>query len=153
MATGAVTAALVLAGLRVDTIIAFLAEVASFSFLVAYSLVHVAVVAIRRADPDHYDPSFEIPDPLYPAVPGLGVVMSLVVISQMDPLVITIGIGIIGLSIAWYALYARRQDIEQSLLGEAVAPKPSEQGNPAVPSCHSDRRSGTAEGAASVRNG
>lgn len=126
MATGAVTAALVLAGLRVNAIISLLAEVASFSFLVAYSLVHVAVVVIRRADPDHYEPDFKIPGLLYPAIPALGVVLSFVVISQMDPVVIAIGLGIVGLSVAWYAIYARRQDIEQSLLGEAVIPEPSE---------------------------
>ncbi len=49
LATGGVTAGLVLAGLRIEDIIGLLAEVASFSFLISYMLVHVAVIVIRRA--------------------------------------------------------------------------------------------------------
>ena len=58
VATGAVTAALIGLGLQVETIIALLAEAASFSFLVAYLLVHVALVVFRWTDPDEYEPSF-----------------------------------------------------------------------------------------------
>ncbi|ELY45838.1 hypothetical protein [Natronorubrum tibetense] len=62
------TALLIDAGLYVGAIIELLAEVASCSFLVAYSLVHVSVVVIRRADLDEYEPAFEIPSQLYPGV-------------------------------------------------------------------------------------
>lgn len=97
MATGAVTGLLVLAGLRVQEIVALLAQVASFNFLVTYGLVHVAVVVFRRADPEEYDPDFEMPSLLYPIVPVLGVAMTGVVISQMEPLVILVGTGIVCL--------------------------------------------------------
>ena len=72
IATGGVTALLVLAGLRVQEIVALLAQVASFSFLVTYGLVHVSLVVFRRADPNEYDPDFEIPGVLYPTVPIVG---------------------------------------------------------------------------------
>lgn len=130
MATGAITALLVLAGLYVEAIIEILAEVASFSFLVSYALVHVAVVVIRRADPENYEPSFEIPSPLYPAVPILGVILSLVVITQMEAIVIGIGLGIVLLGALWYLFYVRNRDVKESLMGEAIVAEP---GGPADP--------------------
>jgi len=119
MATAAVTGLLVLAGLRVQEIVALLAQVASFSFLVTYGLVHVAVVVFRRADPEEYDPAFEMPGPLYPAVPALGVAMTGVVISQMELLVILVGVGIVSLGVVWYVVYARSRGVEEGLFDEA----------------------------------
>jgi nucleotide-binding universal stress UspA family protein len=120
IATGGVTGLLVLAGLQVAEIVALLAQVASFSFLVTYALVHVALVVFRRVDPEPYDPEFEIPGTLYPAVPVLGVVMAGVVISQMQPEVIVVGVGIVALGVVWYGGYARSRTVEDGLLGEAV---------------------------------
>jgi amino acid transporter/nucleotide-binding universal stress UspA family protein len=119
--TGAVTALLVTIGLGVETIVALLAEVASFSFLVSYSLVHVALVVFRRAEPEAYDPSFEIPDFLYPAVPILGVILSVVVISQMAPIIILLGLGIVGVGMGWYVVYARDHALDTGLLEDAIA--------------------------------
>jgi amino acid transporter/nucleotide-binding universal stress UspA family protein len=121
VATGAVTALLVSVGLGVEAIVALLAEVASFSFLVSYSLVHVALVVFRRADPDAYEPTFRIPDPLYPAVPVLGLGLSLLVISQMAPVIVGLGLGIVGLGAAWYVVYARDGSFDTGLIDEAVA--------------------------------
>ncbi|MBB6647081.1 amino acid permease [Halobellus ruber] len=121
IATGGVTGLLVLAGLQVAEIVALLAQVASFSFLVTYALVHVALVVFRRVDPEPYDPEFEMPGVLYPVVPVLGVVMAGVVISQMQPAVIVVGTGIVGLGGVWYGGYARSRTVDEGLLGEAVA--------------------------------
>jgi amino acid transporter/nucleotide-binding universal stress UspA family protein len=123
LATGGVIALLVSVGLGVDAIISLLAEAASFSFLVAYSLVHVSLVVFRRADPDEYDPSFTLPKPLYPAVPILGVVLSLVVVSQMAPVIVLVGVGIIALGVTWYAVYARSRVVSDGLLREALRPE------------------------------
>jgi nucleotide-binding universal stress UspA family protein len=109
----------VLAGLRVQEIVELLAQVASFSFLVTYGLVHVAVVVFRRADPDEYDPDFEIPWPLYPAVPALGVIMTGVVISQMESEVRLVGTGVVLLGVVWYFAYARGRGMEEGLTDEA----------------------------------
>ena len=122
IATGAVIALLIAAGLQVETIVALLAEVASFSFLVSYSLVHVALVVFRRADPEDYDPSFRIPDILYPAVPVLGVILTVVVISQMAPIIIGLGLGIVGIGVGWYFVYVRDHAIDRGLIDEAIAP-------------------------------
>ncbi|MFC6752308.1 amino acid permease [Halorubrum tibetense] len=120
MVTGAITAALISLGLRIEEIVALLAEVASFSFLVSYTLVHVAVVVVRRAEPENYDPEFEMPSLLYPAVPILGVILSFVVISQMAPIVQYIGIGIIALSVLWYFGYVRGRVDDDTLVGDAI---------------------------------
>lgn len=48
-----------------------LAEVASFTSLVSYGLVHVAVIRLRRIA-EGYDPAFRIPGPLYPLVSVAG---------------------------------------------------------------------------------
>ncbi len=114
MATGALTALLVLAGLQLDEIVALLAQVASFNFLVTYALVHVAVVAFRRADPDEYDPDFRMKRS-YPLVPALGVVMTVVVVSQMRPAVILVGTGIVVFGFVWYLGYARDGALESDL--------------------------------------
>jgi len=121
MATGGVTALLVLAGLQVAEIVALLAQVASFSFLVTYALVHVALVVFRRVDPEPYDPDFRIPGVAYPAVPLLGVATAVFVVSQMRPAVIAVGAGVVALGAVWYLGYARRRTVEGGLLGEAVA--------------------------------
>ncbi len=118
--TGAVTGLLVTAGLGVETIVALLAEVASFSFLISYSLVHIALVVFRRADPDSYDPSFRIPDPLYPAVPVLGILLTVLVISQMATVIILLGLGIVALGAGWYVVYARDQGFETGLITDAL---------------------------------
>jgi amino acid transporter/nucleotide-binding universal stress UspA family protein len=120
IATGVVTALLIAVGLEVETIIALLAEVASFSFLVSYSLVHVALVVFRRANPEEYDPSFRIPDVLYPTVPVLGVILSVVVISQMAIIIIGLGLGVVGLGVGWYFLYVRDHAIDRGLINEAI---------------------------------
>ncbi|MEF8906679.1 MAG: amino acid permease, partial [Haloarculaceae archaeon] len=119
LVTGAVTGLLVALGLEVAAIVALLAEVASFSFLVSYALVHVALVTFRYVDPPAYDPDFRVPDPLFPAVPVVGVLAALVVISQMATVVLVVGTGIVALGVAWYFVYARSRDVETGLLQEA----------------------------------
>jgi APA family basic amino acid/polyamine antiporter len=141
-ATGGVTALLILLGLEVETIIALLAEAASFSFLVAYSLVHVSLVVFRRADPDGYDPSFALPRPLYPVVPVLGVVLSLVVVSQMATVVVVIGSAIVGFGILWYATYTRGRVVNEGLLREAIRGKPAEPFRVVVPVANPETQHG-----------
>ncbi len=119
LATGAVILALVASPLPIAT----LADVASFTFLITYALVHVAVIVLRRADPDEYDPTFRIPSVLYPIVPILGFLTCLAVMFQMPRVVQLIGIGVVAVGICWYQFYAKEQAISTTLIGEAVAPQ------------------------------
>ncbi|ACV11391.1 amino acid permease-associated region [Halorhabdus utahensis DSM 12940] len=140
--TGIITLVLIAIGVGIGT----LAEVASFMYLVTYTLVHVAVVVLRRASPEAYDPSFRIPSVLYPVVPILGAAGCLGVLVQMStnmvpytiavgslsvtsPFQLTvvgmIGIVLIGFGIGWYYLYARDRAPSKSLVGDAIAPTPA----------------------------
>ncbi|MFB6269240.1 MAG: amino acid permease [Halobacterium sp.] len=121
VATGAVILVLIAAPVPIGT----LAEVASFSYLVTYSLVHVAVVVMRRADPADYDPAFRIPGVLYPVVPVVGFVASIAILAQMSTLVTLVGVAIVAVGVGWYLLYARNQDVKEGLVGEAIAPEPT----------------------------
>jgi amino acid transporter/nucleotide-binding universal stress UspA family protein len=142
VATGLVILALIASGVPIGT----LAEVASFSYLVTYALVHVAVVVMRRAEPADYDPAFQIPSVLYPAVPIVGMLGCLAVLLQMSfalepmelalgdfgvtlPVTVTvvggIGVAIVLVGVAWYYGYASERAPSQSLVGEAIAPEPT----------------------------
>ncbi|EMA28259.1 amino acid permease [Haloarcula japonica] len=120
-ATGIITLLLIAIGVGIGT----LAEVASFMYLVTYALVHIAVIVLRRADPDAYDPSFRIPSVLYPIVPILGFIACLAILLQMSLLVQAIGGVIVVFGIFWYFVYARNRALSQSLVGEAIAPEPT----------------------------
>lgn len=124
LATGGVTAVLIALGLEVEAIVALLAEVASFSFLVSYALVHVSLVVFRRADPPAYDPDFAMPAVLYPAVPILGVLMTGVVIWQMSSVVQLVGVGVVALGGVWYLAYAKGDAVESGFITEAVGREP-----------------------------
>ncbi|MBZ6494147.1 APC family permease [Natrinema longum] len=82
-----------------------LAEVASFLHLVMYGLICVALLAVRRDEPEWYDPDFRVPG--YPAVPILGALASFALIGFMQRTSQFIGIGIMIVTAGWHAYYAR----------------------------------------------
>ncbi|WP_423751388.1 APC family permease [Salinirarus marinus] len=81
-----------------------LAEVASFLHLVMYGLMCVALVAMRRDEPEWYDPNFRVP--VYPLVAGLGGLSSFGLIAFMQPASQIIGLAIMAASAGWYKYYA-----------------------------------------------
>jgi len=82
-----------------------LAEVASFLHLVMYGLICVALLAMRRDEPEWYDPDFRVP--LYPLVAIPGALASFGLIAFMDPRSILVGVGVIVATAGWYFYYAR----------------------------------------------
>ncbi|ARS91795.1 amino acid transporter [Natrarchaeobaculum aegyptiacum] len=82
-----------------------LAEVASFLHLVMYGLICVALLALRRNEPEWYDPAFRVPG--YPIVPILGALSSFALVAFMQPASRWIGLAIVVLTAGWYAYYAR----------------------------------------------
>ncbi len=60
-----------------------LAEVASFLHLIMYGLICVALIALRRDEPEWYDPEFRVPG--YPIVPALGAIASFAMIGSCNP--------------------------------------------------------------------
>ncbi|MFT4933132.1 MAG: APA family basic amino acid/polyamine antiporter [Natronomonas sp.] len=81
-----------------------LAEVASFLHLVMYGLICVALIVLRRRDPEWYDPSYRMPG--VPALPAVGAVASFALIAFMNPTSIVVGILIMLVSYLWYRYYA-----------------------------------------------
>lgn len=81
-----------------------LAEVASFLHLVMYGLICISLLAIRRDDPDWYDPDFRVP--AAPVVAGLGAVASFAMLGFMRPRSQIIGAAIMLASGVWYKYYA-----------------------------------------------
>jgi len=81
-----------------------LAEVASFLHLVMYGLICVSLLAIRRNDPEWYDPDFRVP--AAPVVAGLGALASFAMIGFMQLESQIIGVAIMVASAGWYKYYA-----------------------------------------------
>jgi len=82
-----------------------LAEVASFLHLIMYGLICVALVAIRRDEPEWYDPEFRVPGG--PIISVVGAVASFALIAFMDPASILVGALVILATTGWYFYYAR----------------------------------------------
>ncbi|THE63781.1 amino acid permease [Salinadaptatus halalkaliphilus] len=90
-----------------------LAEVASFLHLVMYGLICVALIALRRDEPEWYDPDFRVPG--YPIVPALGAICSFALIAFMQPASRYVGAGIMLLTVVWYVYYARDIELKGAL--------------------------------------
>ncbi len=81
-----------------------LAEVASFLHLVMYGLMCVALIAMRRDEPEWYDPDFRVP--AYWLVAGVGAVASFALIGFMQRASQIIGLAIMVAAAGWYKYYA-----------------------------------------------
>ncbi len=81
-----------------------LAEVASFLHLIMYGLICIALLVLRRREPDWYDPSFRMPG--YPMLPALGALASFVLIAFMQRASIVVGVLVMAISYGWYRYYA-----------------------------------------------
>ncbi|MFC6784542.1 APC family permease [Halobaculum halobium] len=81
-----------------------LAEVASFLHLIMYGLMCVALIVLRRRNPEWYSPSYRAP--WYPVLPSVGALASFGLIAFMQPASIGIGIVVMLISYLWYRYYA-----------------------------------------------
>jgi amino acid transporter len=81
-----------------------LAEVASFLHLIMYGLMCVALIVLRRRNPEWYSPSYRVPG--YPVVPAVGALASFGLIAFMQPASLGIGIVVMIVSYLWYRYYA-----------------------------------------------
>lgn len=90
-----------------------LAEVASFLHLILYGLICVALIALRRNDPDWYDPAFTCPG--YPLVPIVGGLCSFALIFFMQPLSQLLGILVSVVALGWYLGYARDVELKNQV--------------------------------------
>jgi amino acid transporter/nucleotide-binding universal stress UspA family protein len=84
-----------------------LAEISSALFMVSYFLLSLGLVVMRRTQPAWYRPAYRVP--LYPWLPLLGGILALAVIGTMDHVSQLAGLGLVGLSLAWYSVWGRRR--------------------------------------------
>ena len=90
-----------------------LAEVASFLHLIMYGLICVALLAIRRDEPEWYDPDFRVPGG--PVIPALGAVASFGLIGFMSRSSQIVGIAVMIATAGWYVYYARDVTLKGAL--------------------------------------
>ena len=102
----AVTGGLILVFLAVGNLEA-LATAGSVLHLVVYGLLNIALLVMREAEPEGYDPDFEVP--LYPFVPIIGAVVSFALIIYIEPAIIGLCALLVGFAVLWYLLYARQR--------------------------------------------
>jgi amino acid transporter/nucleotide-binding universal stress UspA family protein len=94
---------------------AVLAEISSALFMVSYALLALGLLVMRRARPAWYRPAYRMP--FYPLLPAAGGLLALGVIGTMNPVSQLAGLGLVALSLGWYAAWGRRRTpVEGELL-------------------------------------
>lgn len=84
-----------------------IAKLASTFQLLVFALMNVAVIVMRESGIKSYDPGFRCP--LYPVVPIIGILTSVILIPEMGLLASIFAMGLIGLGVVWHNLYARHR--------------------------------------------
>jgi amino acid transporter/nucleotide-binding universal stress UspA family protein len=105
-----------------------LATLGSVLHLIIYGLLNIALVVMREADVEGYDPSYRVP--LYPVTPILGSLLSFALIVFIEPLVIALGGAVAVGAMIWYLAYARSRTTEAGALTEYVLSRREELPNP-----------------------
>ncbi|MFB6308080.1 MAG: amino acid permease [Haloarculaceae archaeon] len=95
-----------------------LAKAGSVLHLIVYGLLNVALIVMREADVEEYQPEFEVP--LYPIVPILGAVTSFGLIAFMEPIEIGLSLVFVGGGLVWYMVYARRKADKKGILTQHI---------------------------------
>lgn len=85
--------------------VTLLAAIASFAYLLTYSLVHLALIVLRFVQPDWYRPRFRCP--AYPVTPLLGLGLMLLMILNLPIRIFVLGGGIVAIAGIWYWKVAR----------------------------------------------
>ncbi|WP_225334770.1 amino acid permease [Halomicrobium urmianum] len=113
----AVTGVLILVFIAFGTV-ETLATMGSVLHLIIYGLLNVALIVMREADPEDYEPDFTVP--LYPATPILGALTAFALIVFIDPGIILLSAVLVVGAVAWYFGYARTRTTKQGILSEWV---------------------------------
>jgi amino acid transporter/nucleotide-binding universal stress UspA family protein len=107
-----------------------LSTMGSTLHLVIYGLLNIALIVMREADPDEYEPAYTVP--LYPIVPIVGAIISFALIAFINPFVILLSLGFVVFAAVWYLGYARTRTTKQGILGQYILSRSDEMPEPAV---------------------
>jgi amino acid transporter/nucleotide-binding universal stress UspA family protein len=139
--TGGLILAFILAGDLVGgNAILTLSGAASFLHLVIYGLLNIALIVMRTADPEEYQPDFRVP--LYPFTPIIGAITAFALIAYIEPGVRLFGSAIIGASVLWYVFYARTRTTKQGILSQYILSRSETMPDAAVTAAESVRPDG-----------
>ncbi|HEX5527350.1 MAG TPA: APC family permease [Solirubrobacterales bacterium] len=110
----------------------FLATMYSFGAMLSFTIAHVAVIQLRRVQPDVertwkplgnvYAFGFEVP--ITAVLGGLGTFAAWIVVMALNPRTLFVGIGWMVLGIAVYVLYRRNQGLPLTETVKVVLPEP-----------------------------
>ena len=95
-----------------------LVKVASTMLLILYVLICLSVLVMRFAKVQNYRPAFT--SPLFPYMPGVGVVAYVALIVDMGPVPLIATGAFAALGLIWYFLYVRPRSDRQSALVSMV---------------------------------
>jgi len=107
-----------------------LSSIGSALHLIIYGLLNIALIVMRTADPDEYQPDYTVP--LYPFVPILGMLSSFALLYFIiDSAKIVSAVLVVG-AMLWYVLYARTRTEKQGILSQYILERSEEMPEPAV---------------------
>jgi amino acid transporter/nucleotide-binding universal stress UspA family protein len=107
-----------------------LAKAGSVLHLIVYGLLNLALIVMREADVEEYDPAYTVP--LYPVVPILGALSSFGLIAFMDPVEIGLSLVFVAGGVAWYFAYARGTADKSGVLSKYLLHRADRVPSPAV---------------------
>jgi APA family basic amino acid/polyamine antiporter len=110
----------------------FLATLYSFGAMLSFTIAHVAVIQLRRKQPDverTWKPplnvrAFGFEVPLSAVLGGLGTFIAWVVVMALNPTTLVVGVGWMVLGIAVYVLYRRNQRLPLTETVKVLLPEP-----------------------------
>ena len=110
----------------------FLATMYSFGAMLSFTIAHVAVIQLRRIEPDRervWKPpmnvrAFGFEVPLSAVLGGLGTFAAWLVVMALNPRTLVVGLGWMVLGIAVYVLYRRNQKLPLTQTVKVVLPEP-----------------------------
>jgi len=125
----AITGGLILLFIAAGTV-ETLASMGSVLHLIIYGLLNVALIVMREADAEDYNPDYSVP--LYPVVPVLGTLTSLGLIVFISPLVIGLSAVLVVGAVLWYFGYARSRATKEGILSQFILSRSDEMPDAAV---------------------
>jgi APA family basic amino acid/polyamine antiporter len=110
----------------------FLATLYSFGAMLSFTIAHVAVIQLRRVQPDverTWKPplnirAFGVEIPLSAVLGGFGTFAAWIVVMALNPRTLAVGLGWMALGIAVYVLYRRSQQLPLTETVKVVLPEP-----------------------------
>jgi amino acid transporter/nucleotide-binding universal stress UspA family protein len=108
-----------------------LATMGSVLHLIIYGLLNIALIVMREADVEEYEPSYTVP--LYPITPIVGSILSFALIVFIQPRVTVLFSALfVAFAVVWYLFYARSRTTRQGALSRYILDRSEEMPEPAV---------------------